>query len=495
MDVRRYAERAERFTAELGLEHYEHFSGRKRTLDVEEVYERHRELFARGAVETLRELAAGGGDRARGARYLLELALGGHLGLASRAEEAELARREATLELELDGERIAFRQAPVEQANEPDAARRAELEGARQALTAERLNPLYLEMLERSHDLVRELGWTSYAEAFGEAAGIDLEALVAECEAMLRATDSAYESIVAPELRSATGVGLAEAARADLPRLFRAPHLDQGFPPDGLLEALGATLAALGIELQGQRNVTVDAEPRATKSPRAFCSPVRVPADVRLVVPRVGGREDYAALFHEAGHTEHYAHVDPELEFEHRALGDNSVTESFAFLFERLTADPGWLGWRGIGAADAVASHDAAVELLLIRRYCAKLAYELELHGPTPDLATMPARYAELLGGATRVEWPAQSWLADVDGGFYCACYLRAWALESRWRRELRDRHGERWFAQPAAGAWLIDLWRIGQRLPADELLAERLGEELDLGALAGELAPARASS
>ena len=58
------------------------------------------------------------------------------------------------------------------------------------------------------------------------------------------------------------------------------------------------------------------------------------------MVPRVGGREDYAALFHEGGHAEHYANVDAELPFEFRHLGDNSVTESYAFLLEHLTEQP-----------------------------------------------------------------------------------------------------------------------------------------------------------
>jgi hypothetical protein len=34
-----------------------------------------------------------------------------------------------------------------------------------------------------------------------------------------------------------------------------------------------------------------------------------------------------------------------------------------------------------------------------------------------------------------------------------------------------------------------VALWRNGQRLPADELLAERLGEELRFDALAAEFA------
>jgi hypothetical protein len=128
------------------------------------------------------------------------------------------------------------------------------------------------------------------------------------------------------------------------------------------------------------------------------------------------------------------------------------------------------------------------VKLVFVRRYAAKLAYELELGGAAPDLEAMPSRYKELLGGATRVEWPAVSWLDDVDEGFYVACYLRAWALETHWRRALRERFGERWWRSAEAGAWLRDLWSEGQRLSAEELLAQTLGEELDFGLLAAEL-------
>jgi hypothetical protein len=103
----------------------------------------------------------------------------------------------------------------------------------------------------------------------------------------------------------------------------------------------------------------------------------------------------------------------------------------------------------------------------------------------------MPGRYAELLADATRVPWPSESWLADVDPGFYVACYLRAWALEALWREALRERFGERWFERPAAGEWLRGLWAQGQRLGAEELVAEVLGRELSFEPLIRELSGA----
>ncbi len=126
--------------------------------------------------------------------------------------------------------------------------------------------------------------------------------------------------------------------------------------------------------------------------------------------------------------------------------------------------------------------------LAMLRRYSAKIAYEVELHGPDADLAAMPDRYSELLGERVGVSWPRESWLSDVDPGFYVACYLRAWALETDWRRELTGRFGSSWFGEAEAGEWLRGLWSQGQRLDADRLLAEATGGRIGFKGLASEL-------
>jgi hypothetical protein len=488
-ELESYSRQAEQFVSELDREYHLHFSGQQDQYRVEEIYDRHRELFGREAIEALRAAAAEEGtETGRRAALLLELAVGGFLGLACAAEEAEIARLEASLELELDGERIPYRRAPAEQANEPDAERRAALEAARLKLLEERINPLHLRILEQTHALIGELGWASYAEACAELTGIDLDGLAVQARRFLEATDPIYDDVMDPELERVLGMPLAAIRRSDLARFFRAPGLDSAFPPDRLIDSFTRTMAGIGLDLDAQPNVLLDTAQRPTKTPRAYCAPVRVPQEVYLVVPRIGGREDYAALFHEGGHAEHYANVDAALPAEFRHLGDNSVTESYAFLLEHVIEQPAWLaGALGSADGDGVGAHVRAVKLIFLRRYMAKLAYELELHGRAPDLGAMPKRYAELLGGATRVEWTPATWLSDVDGGFYVACYLRAWALEAKWRAALRERFGEAWFEEPAAGQWLIELWRRGQRLRADELAAETLGERLDLADLASE--------
>ncbi|MFN8160289.1 MAG: hypothetical protein U0R52_04495 [Solirubrobacterales bacterium] len=488
MDLDSYAAAAERFLTDLDREYHLHFSGQKPCYQVEAVYARHPGLFDRAAVEEIREAREGSeGEERRQAAYLLEFAVGGYLGRACAPEEEALAGREAELEIVLDGEAIPYRMAPVEQANEPDPARRAEIEQARSELLASELNPLHLGVLERSHALVAELGWPSYAAAYGELRGVDLEALAAQARRFLEATGQAHPELIVPQYRQVLGMEAREVRRSDLARLFRAPDLDAQFPGERLLGAFTETMAGLGLDLGAQPNIVFDTETRPTKSPRAYCAPVRVPDEVYLVVPRVGGREDYAALFHEGGHAEHYANVDPSLPVAYRYLGDNSVTESFAFLIEHIAEEEAWIA-SVLGTDPApVLSHARAVRIYFLRRYAAKIVYELELHSGGADLAAMPARYAELMRSASGIPWPQEPWLDDVDGGFYVAAYLRAWALERRWREHLSARFDKLWYRDPSAGAWLEGLWREGQRLRADELLSEQLSEELRFDDLAAD--------
>jgi hypothetical protein len=477
VDLTRYREEAEEFVSALDREYYLHFSGQQDSFDIEPVYDAHEGLFTSDAVQALRE---------SGNRELLEFAVHGLVGRATKAEEAELARREASLELELDGETLPFRQAAVVQSNEPDADRRAAIEDARLALTERELNPLLREMLERSHSLAKELGWGSMRAMCEELSGVDLGRLERQTAGFLEATDTHYEPLLTPRLEEEIGFGFERLRRSDFPYFFRARTLDAAYSEEGLLPSYSATVAGLGLEGDGVR---MDVEQRPKKTPRAFCAPVSVPEEVYLVIARHGGRDDYETLFHEGGHANHFAHMSRELPMEHRYLGDNSVTECFAFLFQHLAANPAWLRSRlGVEDAEAIEGQARAAKLVYLRRYAAKLSYELELHGEPPALDPLRDDYARRLSDALHVEWPSASWLSDVDSFFYAACYIRAWALETHLRRVLTDRYGEQWFDEREAGEFLKALWREGQRLSADELLAELTGEELDFSALLDDL-------
>jgi hypothetical protein len=385
--------------------------------------------------------------------------------------EAGLAEREGAVRV--DGLRLG--EVAAAQARETDAARRAALEAERCAAIAAELAPLAGEVLAARHACARELGWPSYAAMYAELGGLELAALRGQARRFLDVSAAVYRQAVDDVSAVTPGVTQDALTRGDLPRLLARPELDDRFPAGGLADTLAQVLRAIGIDPAAQPGIVLDLTPRAGKSRRPFCSPVRVPQEIYLVLSAGGGWDDYAALLHEAGHAEHFAAADPSLPFELRRLCDPALGEAFAFLLESVADEPAWLAGRGIDAgAGAVAR---LRRLLLLRRYAAKLDYEIDLHAGVLDDDHAPERYAAALTQALGVSWPRATWLTDLDPGLYVAHYLRAWALAAQLRAAL----GEGWFAAPEAGRRLRAWWRDSHGLRAEELL----GAPLDFAALA----------
>jgi hypothetical protein len=482
-----YREEADRFIAALDQEYYLHFAGLKEEFELAPIYERYADLATLDACRQLGDAAELGG---RGPTELWRFACEGYMGALSRAEAEEVARLEASLNVDIDGEQIGFRLLRPAIANEPDRARRERLDRARVELTDRELNPHYVRIAETRREAARALGAETYRDLYARF-GFPLEALGAQCERLLAETEDLYVSAFDRLFRRRVGVSLEEAKRWDLPRLFRATEWDTGFPAGEMVPALEATLAGLGIDLRRQENVHLDIEPRPTKTPRAFCAPIEVPGRVMLVIQPMGGPDDWHALFHEAGHTEHYAHTSPDLPVEARRLGDNAVTEGWAMLLELIVNDPAWLQRRlDFARPDDFAAEATTGVLYFVRRYSAKFLYELELHAGA-ELEAMRPRYVERMHDALKIEVSAVDYLADVDAGFYSSSYLRAWAFESLLRGFLREEFGRTWFARPEAGSLLRELWSEGQRMTADELIDEVVGAELDLDAVAERIGEA----
>jgi hypothetical protein len=467
--------------AELDEEYYLHFAGLKETLDLQPIYERHAELTT---LDTAQGLGATvDGDRRR--RELWRFASEGHLGNLTRDHAEREARLEAELTAELDGDTIPFRMLRPTIANEPNRDRRRALDGLRTELTEEHLNPIHLDAARTMREGVRALGASTYLELYRDRFGMALEDLAGQCRAFLADTERLWEDAGDKLFRERAGVSLSEAERWDTQRVFRATEWDAQFPADRMLPALEGTLADLGIDLKAQENVHIDVEQRPLKTPRAFCAPIEVPDKVMLVIQPMGGPDDWRALFHEAGHTEHFAHTSRDLSVEERRLGDNAVTEGWAMLLQHLTDEPAWLSRRlDFPRPNEFAAEGSSGLLFFVRRYCAKLLYELEFHA-ADDPTTMRGRYVELLGDALKIEPSPTDYLGDIDAGFYVSSYLRSWAFESQLREFLREEFGSDWFARREAGSLLRELWELGQKPTAEELLKDVTGQTLEMASVA----------
>ena len=197
-------------------------------------------------------------------------------------------------------------------ANEPDRGKREQIDRVRIQLTEEHINPLHAEGVHLIREGVEKLEAPNYADLYRRF-GFRLDELADQCRGLLDSTEKVFEQAADRLFRSRVGVGLDEAKRWDVIRTFRAPEWDPQFPKEKMLPALEATLTDLGVDLKSQQNVELDVEQRPKKSPRAFCAPIEIPGRVVLVIQPMGGADDWRALFHEAGHTEHYANTSPNL--------------------------------------------------------------------------------------------------------------------------------------------------------------------------------------
>ena len=473
---------AEAFDGAISREHYLNGSGQKDDLELAPIYARHSRLFSRETVDELER--AGRGDE----RYpeLRRLAVEGYLDHAANEVTEALSSRETKDVVEWDGAQVPYRSVAPLVRNEADIARRHALERKLSEATAAQN-----ELRERRWDVLyaraRDLGYTTYRAMVEDIGRLDVEGLAGIVGTFLRQTEKPYRRQLAQYL---TGIGVdpAHAEKSDLAYLFRSPEFDEYFAADRLVDVYQRSMTALGFTGDAQRHIVLDVENRPKKSPRAFCSPVVIPDEIYLVISPQGGEYDYGAMFHEGGHSQHFAHADRALPFALRGLGDNSVTEGFAFVLEHIISIPAWLDRHlGFGDPSAYLAMHRFNKLYMFRRYSAKLLYESELHAGN-NVRGRQKRYADLLTAACGVRYSPEDYLFDVDGAYYCARYLRAWIFDAQMRRMLGDRFGPEWFARPEAGAALIELWSHGQRYDAPQLLAREHIGPLDVAALAAEL-------
>ncbi|TKJ30312.1 MAG: hypothetical protein CEE40_05250 [Chloroflexi bacterium B3_Chlor] len=475
-----FEQQAEAFHQELYREYYLAEAGLKEQLSITPIYERYALLFG---ADVVRELLTLTNDR-RG-RYLAEWVTLEYLEnlVKGVTEDISNAMRQATVEWE--GQHVPYHNLRPMISNEPDMSRRHRLDELEREITASE-NTRREQRFRSLHDEARGLGFDNYLALCDQLRGLNLVSLTEQMRILLDETRDVFFRRLERFLNSIE-VPTERAGTPDVLYLFRGRTFDALFPKEAMIPALTTTLAGMGIDLTQQDNLELDIEPRPLKSPRAFCVPIRIPEEVKLVIKPIGGPADYASLLHEAGHAEHFSNVDPGMPFPFKRLGDNSLTEAYAFLFHYLPLNHHWLQ-RILGVEDGGAYIKLArfQRLWLLRRYSSKLLYELELH---TELEEAEQRYVSLLGDALGVAIGAENYLADVDDAFYCAQYLRGWIFEAQLRRFLENRFGAEWFSSSEAGEYLISLWRQGQQFRPEELAISMGYDGLHSKYLAEELA------
>ena len=471
----------EAFMEALSREQHLALAGHKPNADLRPIYDRFGHVLGPAALDLTRDAfrtTAANTEDWRSARALLDWEVESYASRQLVELDERLIEWEATAVIRLaDGREVPYQRAAVDIATQTDRHERLVLDEARAALVERELAPLRAERLQRERDLIESLEIApDYIASFEALSGIDLRALAGECERFLRETESMWADVHCDAVRRQLGIKAGEATRADALALMRAPRFDPYFPAGDMEPAVRRQVSAMGIEPDASGRIVYDLAPRPGKRTRAFCAPVRIPREVYLVLLPHGGATDYRTLLHELGHALHFGYMRDDLPFEFRWLGDNSITEGYAMLFDHLLHDSGWLlRYTALGRPRVAEYRRAAAfeELQFLRRYSAKLLYELRLYGGGDSWSSLPDAYVEVLSSATNFQYRPADAFVDVDPRFYSARYLRAWQLQAALREMLVAQFDEDWYRNPSAGPWMVrELFGEGQRELASELAA-----------------------
>jgi hypothetical protein len=468
----------------ISLETYLAYAGLKPTAELQPIYKEYEDVLGEEALDltldAFRSSSENTDDR-RSAQALLDWEIESQAAKPLAAlDEREIEWENSAIIHSPDGRVIQYQAAPIEIANTRDRTLRLALDQARAKLVKEEHAPLRLERLKREKEYIESLDVAGdYNASFEAVSGISLSGLATSCERFLRDTDSMWEDTLPQMLKQSLGIKSSQAKRADALALFRASEFDDAFPANEMESVMRRQVLEMAIDPTADGRIIFDLGDREGKRSRAFCSPVRVPEEVYLVLRPHGGQSDYNTFLHELGHALHYGYASPDLPFEFRWLGDNSVTEGYAMLFDHRMQDKAWLlRYTGLGTNRVGKYLRAAAfeELHFLRRYCAKLLYERALYSGEVPWSELPELYVSLLGKATGFEYNAADAFVDVDPRYYSARYLRAWQLQSVLNEELTARFDVDWFRNPSAGPWMAgELFSQGQRESAEEI-ATRAG-------------------
>lgn len=479
-NLNRVRTQLEAFNQELGEAYYDNYAYGK-TLQITQIYDKYSPLLANSElityVRNIRDRARNPLERRRLA-YLHRELLGHYLGQRTKQITEKVTNIQTSITIALEEQEIAFRQVPGRLMNEKDRERRKKLYRAQGALIVEQLNPPLREELELLGELARELGYEDFAHLQESARGDDFNRLEKMAQDFLEQTEDIFRELVQARAYQTLGLQPEDVRGWDRPRMYRAQEYDRYFPKEKLLPLMRSSLSRLGLELEEQKSIVIDAEDRAQKASRAACFPIAVPQDIRVLIQPVGSIRDYQALFHQMGHALYYANIRTG-EYEFRWLGDVAVTETFAFLMENLFMDRIFLEeYTGIGGSDLnhLLQNTLFHKLRVMRLYCGKFLYETKLHqnvsNPIDNYGQLMER-ATLLPGTT--EENRIGYLLYGNEEFHTVDYIKAWFLEAQLRFHLREQFGPRWFERREAGEYLKELWALGSAKPA-EILAQHLG-------------------
>ncbi len=220
--------------------------------------------------------------------------------------------------------------------------------------------------------------------------------------------------------------------------------------------------------------IKVDDVDRKGKNASAFCSPIKVPSDVRLSYRKSNPLEDFTAIFHEFGHGIHFSSIDPKATFWNRYNVASGVAEIFSIFFEGLMHDALYLTDE-LGLSDAVASDLVERfrfnQLFFATFYSANSTMKLNYWHDGLSIDEATKLYSDLTEKYMGIRYPGEYWRVHhvmPDYILYSPSYMLAAVRANELAETLRSKFGDKYWRESGAGRLLTDLMLVGQEIRLD---------------------------
>lgn len=478
MDTKTLEDAISKFIYDLETEDRLVRVGLKEVAETAKIYKEYRELFGREALEKVKAEAQKTRDPKK--KEILErlyfTLAGSFIGQQLADEEDKITTYFVKAKVKVGDEEFAYFQLAPMISKEPFFEKRELLDNLATPVVS-KINPRELALLKSEIKLFSSLGFGGYLDFYSQAKKMNYGKFAAVVLSIGEKTEKIWQIVAARACREVLGRPFKNIRACHLLYLRSLSMFDNYFPKDKVVSVFEKWSSDIG--LSGLLSaVKIDDVDRPRKNPRAVCCSPNPPKEVHLVIKPIGGEQDYEAMFHEGGHSLHYAGVNGQLPYTFRNISrSNALTESLAFILEDLVASPQFLTtYLNVSAFTGARIRWQAYfsNLMLLRRYLGKFSYELAMFKKCL-LGQGPALYKKHLDATTGFVNKRENWLFDMDSGFYSAEYLRAWIASAQLEDYLLRKFGLRWFVNRRAGEFLRKLYSRGVQDEVEDVVA-RLG-------------------
>jgi hypothetical protein len=469
--------RAENFLKEINKLAFSHHMNGMNFSDIEAMYHGYSDLFSEITVEFLRR-SRENSPANNGLMKFAEFIICEKINYSNLRTLNKIDSARKLKQFQIDGVIYSFNELNRFIVWGSEEQRRS-LQNIQKEFCSSTLNNIFISKLAKERDIIKSLGYNGQTDLFELLTGINLNEAASAAKTLIDSTNTEYFYLLDITLKKNIDKSYSECSKNDLYKALYISLNDDFFNEGEQTDYIERFLSQAGLSIKNNPFIRIRIE--SGYAGRAFCSVLDIPGNIQLVIPESNGFTVLRDLLHEAGHAMHYSNISRDILFEFKWLGDSSVSEGFASLFENLLYNEAWLSFtfgRNNSSKNELISRLKFYKLSGLRHLAFKVLYELDLHS-SPDISNMERRFAEIYKTVMGVEIEPYLFLAEIEPFCFSARYFRAQMLAENLREKLETTYGSEWFVNRESFDFLKMLWSTGQKLDAGEISAKYCGKNL----------------